>query len=608
MTSLEMIAPAVVGLGYLYIISNQNKKNEKENFQNQNELPNTNIPDKNYPNSYSITNPEVDLTASLTNNNRFRNPGGVYTDKYFQPNQSASATDGNSYKSLSGQTVSLDYFRHNNMQPYFGSKSHTGGNASYDQILDNYQGAGSHYIAKTEVSPLFEPSVNYQHPYGTPNQTDFIKSRINPSMKMSNVKPFEDIKVGPGLGLGQDGQSQMGYNNGLWSRDLWREKTVDEMRVVTNQKPTGMNNYGLEGPAYSAIKKRGEHGIQEKNKVDTTAEISQNYSFTNVGVDTAPSLRYKAPTLRTIENDKLTAREMTAQEYSGAASFAGGGNTQYVTGTYLEPHTQALDSYPLTPASAVNKVFTNQNDYSVKSYQTYTNNRVLNQNYGAIDNYMGIVGSFIGASVAPILDALKPSRKEEIIQTMRPYQNPKTAVAQSYVFNPRDKAPTTIRESTGTSINHLHVDRQQHGGAYETNPQQPDHNERDSTTDFYYAGIGNANERGRLPRSYEAEYRQRNNDIKSSTIDGRLNTGNMNLYNGDVNVRTNGNIEQLLVNNRSSSGNYPYSTPSTQTFGNLQGSANLELYSGQQLDRNNGDILDQLKKNPFTLPSYYKPQ
>jgi hypothetical protein len=607
MTSLEMIAPAVVGLGYLYIISNQNKKKE-ESYQNV--LPNTNIPDKNYPNNYSITNPELDLTSSLTNNNRIRNPGGVYTDKYFQPNQTGDSLppDGNSYKSLSGQFVSMDYFRHNNMQPYFGSKSHTGGNASYDQILDNYQGAGSHYIAKTETSPLFEPNVNYQHPFGTPNQTDFIKSRINPSMKMSNVKPFEDVKVGPGLGMGQDGQSQMGYNNGLWSRDLWREKSVDEMRVKTNQKPTEMINYGLEGPACSMIKKRGEHGIQEKNKVDTTAEISQNYSFTNVGVDMAPSLRYTAPTLRTIENDKETARETTAQEYKGAASFGGGGNSQYVTGKYLEPHKQALESYPMTPVSAVNKVFTNQNDYNVKSYQTYTNNRILNQDYGTTDNYVGIVGSFIGASVAPILDALKPSRKEEIIQTMRPYQNPKTAVSQSYVFNPKDRAPATIRESTGTSINHLHVNRQQHGGAYESTPHQPDRNERDTTTDFYYAGGGSANERGRLPRSYEAEYRQRNNDIKSSTIDGRLNTGNMNLYNGDVNIHSKSTTEQLLTNNRTAMANYPYNPPSTQNFGNLQGSANLDLYSGQQLDRNNGDVLEQLKKNPFTLPSYYKSQ
>lgn len=312
--------------------------------------------------------------------------------------------------------------------------------------------------------------------------------------------------------------------------------------------------------------------------------------------------------MRTIENDKETVRETTAQEYKGAASFGGGGNSQYVTGKYLEPHKQALESYPMTPVSAVNKVFTNQNDYNVKSYQTYTNNRILNQDYGTTDNYVGIVGSFIGASVAPILDALKPSRKEEIIQTMRPYQNPKTAVSQSYVFNPKDRAPATIRESTGTSINHLHVNRQQHGGAYESTPHQPDRNERDTTTDFYYAGGGSANERGRLPRSYEAEYRQRNNDIKSSTIDGRLNTGNMNLYNGDVNIHSKSTTEQLLTNNRTAMANYPYNPPSTQNFGNLQGSANLDLYSGQQLDRNNGDVLEQLKKNPFTLPSYYKSQ
>ena len=600
-----MIAPAVVGLGYLYIISNQKKK---ENFQS--ELPNTNIPDKNYPNDKLVTNPELDLTASLTNNNRFRNPsGGVYTDKYFQPakpgGNAASAAAEDAYTSLSGQSVPIDYFRHNNMQPFFGSKSHTGSNEVYDQILDNYQGSGSHYINKSEPPPFFEPNVNYQYPNGAPNQTEFIKSRINPSLRMANVKPFEEIKVGPGLGLGQDEQTNLGYNNGMWSRDLWKERTVDELRAVTNQKPSEMTNDGLEGPAYSMIKKRGEHGVQEKNKVDTTAEITHDYSFTNVGVDTGAGLRYKGPTLRNIENDKLTSRAINSQSYSGAASFAGGGNSQYVTGTYCEPHTQTLDAYPMIAPSAVNKVFTNNNDYSATSYQSYTNNRVLNTN-GPVDNYVGIVGSFIGASVAPILDALKPSRKEDIIQSMRPYPNIKPAVSSTYVFNPNDKPAPTIRENTGSALNHMQVNRQFNGGGYTTTPYPVYHNERDSTSDFFYSGVGSANERGRLPRSYDAEYRQRNNDIKTSTIDGRMSVGNMKLHNSDVNVRTNSYLEQMVENNRPTQGKFSSQPPSSAHMGNLQGSSNLQLYSGQQLDRNNGDVLAQLKKNPFTLPSYYK--
>jgi hypothetical protein len=37
------------------------------------------------------------------------------------------------------------------------------------------------------------------------------------------------------------------------------------------------------------------------------------------------------------------------------------------------------------------------------------------------------------------------------------------------------------------------------------------------------------------------------------------------------------------------------------TMGAVQGHGNLSLYQGQQLDRNNGDVLAQLKGNPYTL-------
>ena len=43
---------------------------------------------------------------------------------------------------------------------------------------------------------------------------------------------------------------------------------------------------------------------------------------------------------------------------------------------------------------------------------------------------------------------------------------------------------------------------------------------RQTQSDFYYAGVGSAGERGRQPRAYDAEYNQRNNDVKSSTLRG----------------------------------------------------------------------------------------
>ena len=130
-------------------------------------------------------------------------------------------------------------------------------------------------------------------------------------------------------------------------------------------------------------------------------------------------------------------------------------------------------------------------------------------------------------------------------------------------------------------------------------PQQAVHNERDTTTDFFYAGVGSANERGRAPRTYDAEYRQRNNAIKSSTIDGRLVQGNMSLMNGNTNPSKNVVRDGILQNNREVTGLINSQAPSMDTFGKLQGTP-TQLFNGVQLERNNGDVLQQLKGNPYT--------
>jgi len=592
---MEIFAPAIIGLGYLYIISNQSKNSKigEEGFKNDDKiLPNTDIPNRNYP-VETVTNVELDLTSKLSTNNKFdTGKNGVYTDRYFNQSSNYVETgptknqENSKYISLSGQSVDIDYYRHNNMQPFFGSKSHTGGNMnSTESTLDNYQGGGSQFISKKEISPMFEPGTNLQYTFGTPNQSDFIQSRINPSMRMAGVKPFEDVKVGPGLGLGYGTEGAAGYNSGMLARDLWRDKTVDELRVDNHRKSSGLSALGYEGPAYSAVTHRGEIGIQEKNRVETSYEMGSERYFTTTGQKTEP-------TLRPIEVDRETSRQHATQEYTG---IAGNQNLQYIKGQYMDSHNQQLGTVQFTPAYALNSGGASENDYGNKSFKSYPNNRTYSNN----DDYYGVVGSAIGATIAPLLDILRPSRKENVIGTLRPYQNAKSSVEKSYVFNEADTLPTTMRETTEHSKFHMNVNSNQLGGAYKVTPQQPVHNERDTTTDFYYSGIGSANERGRAPRTYDAEYRQRNNDIKASTIDGRLVPGNMSLVNGNINLSKNVVRDNILQNNREVTGMINSQAPSMETFGRIQGSQ-MPLFDGIQLERNNGDVLQQLKGNPYT--------
>jgi hypothetical protein len=223
------------------------------------------------------------------------------------------------------------------------------------------------------------------------------------------------------------------------------------------------------------------------------------------------------------------------------------------------------------------------------------NNRAANKS----DQYFGAIGGAIGAAIAPVMDVLRPSRKENTIGTLRPYQNAKsTAGGQSYLFNPNDRMAPTIRETTENSKFHLNINANQRGGAYAVSEQQSIQNNRQTTGDFYYAGGASAGERGREARPYDAEYRQRNNDIKSSTIDGRMVPGNMSLMNGDINMRQ-VSRDTMFKNNRPVAPSMPYQSPSVATMGELNG--NSGLYSNIQMDRTSPEIMSSLQGNPYAL-------
>ena len=620
---MELLIP-VLALGGLYAVSKQKQSKSLENYQNSHQriknelLPNIDIPNRNFPDEYPINDPEADLTSKLSTTNLFNAPS-VYTDKYFNPNMNeamiVSAMDsppaqvGSAYTSMTGQAVDMDYFRHNNMTPYFGSKVHTN-NASNatESTLDSYTGSASQYISKTEQSPLFAPSENQQWAFGMPSTADFVQSRQNPSMRMANVKPFESIQVGPGLGLGFTSEGVGGFNSGLLAREEWRDRTVDELRVDNKQKASGLGMYGYEGPAYSHVPITPQvehHGIVEKNRVERAFELGPERLMTTTGLE-------KGPTMRSINIERNVTRPDTTTDYTGVA---GNGRTmQQVRGEYMPTHNQQLESFPLSAAYAANRGGAHEHDYGVKSQVAYPNNRSLPRNATQEDGYYGAVKNTLGAAVAPFMDMLRPSRKENTVGNMRPYQNAKAPVEAPYVYNPNDTAPVTHRQTMEESKYLAQVNANQRGGAYASTPHQAISNERDTTTDFYYAGnaVG-----AKEARAYDAEYRQRNNDIKSSTIDGRMVQGGMALLNSDVNMRSKPQ-EDMLKNNRAVQGSRFGAPPSIETMGILQGSPgmdvhayssgrptevkrSMQLYSGQQLDRNSGDIMSQLKGNPYTL-------
>lgn len=607
---MELLAP-VAALAGLYVVSNQNKK---ENFSQRSGtyenkyLPNIDVPNTNYPNEYPVQNPPNDLTSQLSTVNKYSG-GSAYTDKYFNPNAHSSLVGSYSaensqmfsnqvpdpataqYTSLTGEKVGADYFQHQNMQPFFGSHLRTirtDANATESQ-MDTYTGAGSQIIRKSERAPLFAPQENYQWAHGAPNMSDFYQSRVNPSNKMSNVKPFAEEYVAPGLNSGYGSSGVGGYNSSLYARDTYLDRGVDELRVANHLKPSGISLYGHEGPANSFIKEMGQQGEQQKNRVDRHFEMGPERYFTTGTIMTAP-------TCRTIDVLKDQTRQETSVAYAGGAGAAN--EATYVDGEYMPSKHIDLGAVPIAPAYRTNAAGANEGDFGNKSRMIYQNNRTANEQ----ETYFGAFGGAIGAVVAPLLDALRPSRRENTIGTLRPYQNPGTTVSNSYVFNPADRPATTIKETTEDGKGHLFVDRNQTqgGSGYIVTGNQPIINNRMTQSDFYYAGVGSAGDRGQKPRTYDAEYNQRNNDVKASTLASYTPAGKNGIFSGQVNMTAKPK-DNWQKNDRDMAPSMPNQIPSSRFMGQQAGPQSQSFNTNVQLDRTNPDMLSQLKGNPFAI-------
>jgi hypothetical protein len=223
----------------------------------------------------------------------------------------------------------------------------------------------------------------------------------------------------------------------------------------------------------------------------------------------------------------------------------------------------------------------------------YPNNRTV----APQDDYFGAIGGAFGAAIAPLLDALRPSRKENTINNLRPYQNAKAPVNSSYVYDPSDKPLPTIRELNDSTKSHLMVNAHQRGGGYEVSAHQQAPTSRALTGDYYYSGTagGGAHE----TRSYEAEYNQRNNDVKASTIDSRTAGGNIKIYSANVNMTAKPK-DSYLENRRAPSQMGASEPPSVNQIGRMSGAE--PLYQAIQLDRNSADVMSALSGNPYAIP------
>ena len=602
------IAIPLFALGSMFILKNQEKNKEPVGYEGLTNMTDTRNPLPSINPPIAAVNYPITQNVSVMNANQYDNANQV-TDKYFDPARFAQVQEtgrASSYGvgggvqqtySLDGKPIDKDNFKHNNMVPYFGAKirgATADGNVN-ESRLDNMQGSGSQQFSKKEQAPMFQPQAGYQYAFGAPNMSDFMMSRVNPAMRMANVKPWEEQQVAPGLNQGFGTQGSNGFNSGLEARDMWLPKTVNELRVDNNPKMT-FSLDGHQGPGDAYVKNSPSQQTQgkvEKYLPDKYFVSGPDRWFTTTGLEKAQTARGE------IILQDVNRLSTTAEYYGlGGAKQA---DATYAKGEYEMPKRPVLAVSDLPTPGFTGAGQPTVADYGVQGYNSLPNNRSTTRH----DLPVGGLKGLVSAIVSPLMDVLRPSRKENVLESVRGGTgNVQTQVANGQVYNPADRTRTTIREMTEGKLgyDHLGIDKQITGGnAYLVSTQTPVMMQRD-TTNVNYTGTGGPSGSYNVPKSYEAEYQQRNNVNKTSP--NHPNQGGTQIFNSTYNIQVD-KVDSDRNNNRwwvPSAGNSAgiTSTPSQQLTGATHVESPSFTYDDARMnqERLNPDLLNAFKSNP----------
>ncbi len=152
--------------------------------------------------------------------------------------------------SMAYGVVPENELRHNNMIPYYNVRNGYGTNDTKTDSVKNlkrelFTGNPSNWKQKTENAPLFAPTADLEHIYGTPVAPEEQRERFMISRYHQNTKPVADVKVTPGLNLDYNDVGTHGF------QPTYRppEKTVDDLRVKPKITYEGRVIDGMKGTA-----------------------------------------------------------------------------------------------------------------------------------------------------------------------------------------------------------------------------------------------------------------------------------------------------------------------------------------------------------------------
>lgn len=388
--------------------------------------------------------------------------------------------DGHYGISLSGEPIDPKNFTHNRMIPYFGA--HIRQNLDEyvnNQIIESFTGQmkdGYMSKKKAEQKVLFDPENNIHNPYGMSNLSGYQRDRFVVSNIRNNEAPTEKIYVGPGINAGYTWQPSGGFQQEK-TRDYTLPKTVDELRVKTNPKST---YHGRILPG-AHISRPGKIGVVQKNRPDNFHEWGPERYFIGKAARDKPKqrpevvMKYSNRTTTDIRSAVGPAAPTDGGQESLRANYRESDKPQYTPGG--PRNVDASGSWTITedfessnyvpmvkpddncPPSLVNQqtipvvqdspyddhrnnYCQKPHDYGRRAIVVKANNR---KDTSCIP--MANLRGYKQENYIPIVEKLRPSRKQTIIGNPRWASNVEGPQNRHPVWDPNDIPKTTIKET-----------------------------------------------------------------------------------------------------------------------------------------------------------------
>jgi hypothetical protein len=505
---------------------------------------------------------------------------------------------------LSGERIRAADFKHNNMQPFFGSRVRQNVDVSANtNKLDFMTGSGVNQLRKKEVETMFDTGQTpYGNVYGLESSTGFIESRINDPRNRAGEKPFEPVRVGPGLGekfgaTGKGGFQQIEVNDHM----MKTMRRTDDLRTANNPKLT-----------YAQPVVPGKHfigGAASQEEIGDVRKYRPDTFFINEGAERfGPSTaEVQKETARSIQVMRNVTRPETSVSYTGPAQSVDY-NTSYVVGSYRSPMTQQYGptGYRNADATGYTTADTDapNHDYGREGFENRPNERdatrerVMGLNLAPADG--------MGPGTAHFTDPTRPTRRAETVGNLR-----QAGVATGYaggtpaitVWDPNDIARTTVRETT--------IDNNRFGiagpadGPTKLMVYDPDDIARptqkhqiSAKSEYFGAGVA-AHQRS---MSQTAAHNMRLNPSKQVVAKGRkplAGNGNIGVFTGQV-KQTTKKLDADYVNDRAPAVNYVPGVPAgVADIGSVQYRTPLKLDVSSE--RFNADMVSVVEQNPLNI-------